>query len=90
MRQLGIGLLGFGTIGAGVVDGLQRNGALLAARLGVQLRLRAVADLDLERDRGVVVDQALLTRDAAAVVRDPTVDVVVELIGGCDAARQSP
>ena len=88
MRQLGIGLLGFGTIGAGVVDGLQRNGALLAARLGVQLRLRAVADLDLERDRGVVVDQALLTRDAAAVVRDPAVDVVVELIGGCDAARQ--
>ncbi|MCX6995908.1 MAG: homoserine dehydrogenase, partial [Kiritimatiellaeota bacterium] len=88
MKELGIGLLGFGTVGAGVVEGLQRNGALLAARLGVQFRLRSIADLDLERDRGVAVDRSLLTRDAAAVVRDPAVNVIVELIGGCGVARQ--
>jgi len=66
-RSIGIGLLGFGTVGAGVVEGLQRNGDLIAKRLGVNLSLRRVADLDLQRDRGVAVDPALLTQDAEAV-----------------------
>ena len=83
MKTIGIGLLGFGTVGAGVVEGLQRQGAMLSSRLGLGLALRRIADLDLERDRGVAVDRSLLTRDAAAVVNDPAVDVVVELIGGC-------
>ncbi len=80
-------MLGFGTVGAGVVEGLQRNGDLIAKRLGVNLSLRRVADLDLQRDRGVAVDPALLTQDAEAVIRDPDVDLVVELIGGTHAAR---
>jgi len=88
MKTIGIGLLGFGTVGAGVVEGLQRQDATLAARLGLGFALRRIADLDLERDRGVAVDRSLLTRDAAAVVNDPAVDVVVELIGGCGAAQQ--
>ena len=88
MKELGIGLLGFGTVGAGVVEGLQRNGTLLAQRLGVQLVLRKIADLDLETDRGVAVDRALLTRDAEAVIRDPTVDVIIELIGGTGVAKK--
>ncbi len=87
-KELGIGLLGFGTVGAGVVEGLQRNGALLAERLGVKLVLRKIADLDLDTDRGVTVERALLTRDAEAVVRDPNVDVVVELIGGTGMAKK--
>ncbi|TAN39016.1 MAG: homoserine dehydrogenase [Verrucomicrobia bacterium] len=87
-RELGIGLLGFGTVGAGVVEGLQRNGALMAERLGVKLVLHKIADLDLDRDRGVPVERALLTRDAEAVVRDPSVDVIVELIGGCGIAKK--
>ncbi len=86
--ELGIGLLGFGTVGAGVVEGLQRNGDLLAQRLGVKLVLRKIADLDLETDRGVAVDRALLTRDAEAVIRDPSVDVVIELIGGTGVAKK--
>ena len=87
-RELGIGLLGFGTVGAGVVEGLQRNGALMAERLGIKLVLRRIADVDLDRDRGVIVDRALLTRDAEAVIRDPSVDVIVELIGGCGIAKK--
>jgi len=87
MRDIGLGLLGFGTVGAGVVEGLQRNGELLSARLGARPVLRAVADLDIASDRGVAVDTGLLTRDAAAVVADPAVDVVIELIGGTGAAR---
>ena len=87
MKEAGVGLLGFGTVGAGVVDGLQRNAPLLAARLGVLPVLRKIADLDLESDRGVRVPDELLTRDAASVVGDPDVDIVVELIGGTGAAR---
>ena len=58
MKEIGIGLLGFGTVGAGVVEGLQQNGDLLARRLGVRLVLRRIADMDLDRDRGVKVDRA--------------------------------
>ena len=87
MQTVGIGLLGFGTVGAGVIEGLLRNGELLAQRLGVRPVLRAVADLDLETDRGVVVDPAILTKDARSVIANPAVDVVVELIGGTGIAR---
>ena len=88
MKELGIGLLGFGTVGAGVVEVLQHNGALLAQRLGVKLVFRQIADLDLDTDRGVAVDRALLTRDAESVIRNPAVDVVIELIGGTGAAKK--
>jgi homoserine dehydrogenase len=87
MREVGIGLLGFGTVGAGVVEGLQRNGDLLARRLGARPVLRRIADLDIVSERGVEVDPALLTTDAGAVVRDPATDVIIELIGGTGIAR---
>ena len=87
MKQVGVGLLGFGTVGAGVVDGLRRNRDVLANRLGIELVLRRIADVDIDRDRGVPVDRALLTRDAREVINDPSVDIVVELIGGTGIAR---
>jgi homoserine dehydrogenase len=88
MKEIGVGILGFGTVGAGVVEGLQRNGGLLSERIGVRPVVRRIADLDLERDRGVVVAPGVLTRDALGVVADPSVDVVVELIGGTTFARE--
>ncbi len=88
MKEIGVGLLGFGTVGAGVVEGLQRNADLLAQRVGAKPVLRWIADLDLDRDRGVAVDKAILTRDARAVVEDPKVDVIVELIGGVGIAKE--
>lgn len=87
MREIGVGLLGFGTVGAGVVRGLQDNGDLIAHRLGLRLVLRKVADLDIESDRGVNIDPSLLTTDAESVINDPSVDVVVELIGGVKIAK---
>jgi homoserine dehydrogenase len=87
MQDIGVGLLGFGTVGAGVVDALARNGELLASRAGVRPVLRRIADLDLDTDRGVAVDRSILTRDAQAVVDDPAIPVIVELIGGTGAAR---
>lgn len=87
MKELGVGLLGFGTVGEGVVRGLLENGDLLAERSGVRAVLRKIADIDLDRKRGVSVDASVLTTDAAAVVADPAVDIVVELIGGTGVAR---
>jgi homoserine dehydrogenase len=88
MRQIGVGIVGFGTVGAGVVDGLQRNRGKLAERLGIDIVLRRVADLDIATDRGVSIDPAILTTDARNVVGDPSIDIVVELIGGCGIARK--
>jgi homoserine dehydrogenase len=87
MKEIGIGLLGFGTVGAGVVKGLLDNGGLISERLGVKLVLRKVADIDTRKDRGVKLGPDVLVRDANAVIEDPAVNVVVELIGGTGAAR---
>lgn len=88
MARLGIGLIGFGTVGSGVVKLLRENGDLLARRLGVPLELIKVADLDLHRDRGVSVPARMLTTDANEVLSHPDVDVVVELIGGLEPAKR--
>lgn len=87
MKEIRIGLLGFGTVGVGVVEGLQRNNDILADRLGVRLVMRKIADLDTKRDRGVRIAPSLLTQDARSVIKDPEIDVVVELIGGTTAAK---
>jgi homoserine dehydrogenase len=84
---LRIGLLGFGNIGTGVIEALRDNGDLIAERCGRRLELRAIADLDITTARPVEVDRALLTTDANAVLRDPDIDLIIELIGGLEPAR---
>jgi len=87
MREIRVGLLGFGTIGTGVVRVFQNNARLLQDRLGVNLKLVRIADLDIVSDRGVKVDTGLLTTDASAIVEAPDIDIVIELIGGYEPAR---
>lgn len=87
MKPIGVGLLGFGTVGAGVVEGLRRNRERIAARIGTDVVLRRIADLDIDSDRGVKVDRGILTRNAQEVIDDPDVQIVVELIGGSGVAR---
>ncbi|HLC21751.1 MAG TPA: homoserine dehydrogenase [Candidatus Methylomirabilis sp.] len=86
MKTVQIGILGFGTVGSGVVKLIQENGALLERRLGGAIVIRKIADIDIARRRDVDVDPALLTTDAMAVLDDPAIDIVVELIGGRDPA----
>jgi homoserine dehydrogenase len=83
-----VGLLGFGTIGTGVAKVLARNASVIERRLGAPLRLVRIADLDLARDRGVDLRKIKFDADADGLVRDPGVDIVVELIGGTGAARR--
>lgn len=87
-ESVGVGLVGLGTIGTGVVKVLQRNAAVIEQRLGFPLRLVRVADLDLETDRGVDLDGIRFDADSAALIADPDVQIVVELIGGYEAAKR--
>jgi homoserine dehydrogenase len=87
MKEIRVGLLGFGTIGTGVVKVFQDNARLIEERLGARLVLARIADLDITTDRGVSVDADLLTTRAEDVVSAPDIDVVIELIGGYEPAR---
>ncbi len=86
-NAVGVGIIGFGTIGTGVVRVLAQHAAQIRARLGRPVRVVRIADLDLTSDRGVRIPAGALTNDARALIADPHVDVVVELIGGTEPAR---
>lgn len=87
MQQVRLGLAGAGTVGGGVFQALQRNGALMASRLGVSFKVVQVAVRDIRRKRAVEIPKSLLTTDWKAMVENPEVDVVCELIGGTKLAR---
>jgi len=87
-EAVGVGLLGFGTIGTGVVKLLQRNAAVIEQRLGFPLKLVRVADLDTQTDRGVDLRGVHFDADASSLLADPAVQIVVELVGGYDVARR--
>jgi len=82
-----VALLGFGTVGTGVVRILQANEELLSQRLGARLSLKKVVDLDTTTDRGVVLPSGVLTSNVEEVFGDPEIQVVIELIGGYEPAR---
>ncbi len=87
MKQIQIGLLGCGTVGTGVAKLLIENKDLLTARVGADLNLKWVADIDIETDRGIQFPAGVLTTDAQRVVTDPDIDMVIEMIGGEGIAR---
>jgi homoserine dehydrogenase len=88
MQQVDLGLIGGGTVGGGVFGAIQRNGALMASRLGVRLRIARVAVRDARKRRAVAIPRNLLSTDWKAVVHDPRVNLVVELMGGTTTARE--
>ncbi len=88
MKAIQVGLIGFGTVGMGVVRLLTEQRELLSRRLGTDLVLKRVVDLDLERPRAVTLDPERLTTRAEDILDDPDISIVVELIGGCGAARE--
>ena len=87
MKQIQIGLLGCGTVGTGVAKLLIENKDLLTSRVGADLNLKWVADIDIETDRGLQFPAGVLTTDAQRVVNDPDVDMVIEMIGGEGIAK---
>jgi len=83
-----IGVLGCGNVGAALVRLIEQQAGSIEARTGVRLEVVKVAVRNMSRERDVVLPEGLLTRDAHAVVADPGVDLVVEVIGGIEPARE--
>ena len=75
MKEIRIGILGFGTVGAGVVEGIQKNGKLMADRTGINPVVAKIADLDITTDRSIPVPDGVLTTDAMSVINDSTIDL---------------
>ena len=88
METVSVAVVGFGTVGSGVVRILLAERGRIAERAGVDLRLKYVCDIDIETDRGVDVPKELLTRSIDDVLADDEVTVVVELVGGIDFAKE--
>jgi homoserine dehydrogenase len=86
--MIGVGILGFGTVGTGTAQILLRNRHLLKERSGVDIKLKKIADLDITRDRGIKIPMGILTTHSDEVISDPDIHIVVELIGGTTVAKE--
>jgi len=87
-RVVRIGVLGCGNVGAAFVRLVEQQSSVIEQRTGVRLEIVSVAVRNMSRDRDVQLSEGLLTRDAHSVVADPNVDLVVEMIGGIEPARE--
>ena len=85
---MGVGILGCGTVGSALCQLVAEHGDTIAARSGVRLEIVRVAVHNIARDRPVTFADGVLTHDVDALVADPDVDVVVELMGGMEPARR--
>jgi homoserine dehydrogenase len=88
MQGVQVGILGLGTVGSGVYELLQKNGDLIRTRSDVDVRLNKVADIDASKKVQYAIPDNVFSADAADVVDNPDIDVVVELIGGTGIARE--
>ena len=86
MKEVKVGIIGFGTVGAGVAANILGNSDVIAKRANVKLVLSRIADLDITTDRGVKIPEGVLTTDAAEAIREA--DIVVELVGGTTVAKK--
>lgn len=81
-----IGLIGFGTIGSGVVEIFNKNLPIIEAKVNKKVNLKKIVDLDIETDRGVYVNLDQLSTDIKDIMDDPEIEIVIELIGGYNPA----
>jgi homoserine dehydrogenase len=87
MQGVTLGILGLGTVGSGVVRILRQNRQVIERRVGIPLSIKRIAVRDLKAKRATEVEAELLTTDPWAAVRDPDIDIIVELIGGIEPAK---
>jgi homoserine dehydrogenase len=87
MKKIAVGLIGFGTIGTGFARLLQENKDLISERVGAEIYLKRIADIDIVKSRGIAIESALLTTDAGDILNDTEICIVVELMGGYEPAR---
>ncbi len=88
MKNVNVGIIGFGTVGRGVVKTLLSKKNILKQRSGLSINLAKIADKDIRPRNGMRVPRKLLTKDINSVVKDRNIDIVVELIGGIHPAKE--
>ena len=88
MKPIQVGLMGLGTVGAGVFEVLRRNREEIFRRAGRGIELTMASRRDLAKARAIVGDAVAVTADPRDIIRNPDIDIVVELIGGYDLARE--
>ncbi len=87
-NDIKVGLIGFGTVGASAVRIINENNLKVSTRAGGKIIVKRIADKDITTGRGVKIDKKILTTDAYQVIKDPEIDIVVELIGGLEPAHK--
>jgi homoserine dehydrogenase len=88
MKSIQVGLLGIGTVGSGVFNVLTRNQTEIQRRAGCGIEITMVADLDVARAQAAVGPKVKVVNDARAIIANPEIDIVIELIGGYGIAKQ--
>jgi homoserine dehydrogenase len=89
MKKVTVGLIGFGTVGAGVVKILRDRKRLLAEKTGTEIVIKKIFDKDItSRRKGVTLEKGILTSDVSEILKDPQIDAVIELIGGIHPAKE--
>src|SRR3989441_862072 len=87
-QKINVGIIGLGTVGSGAFRILRDNAELIRHRVGVPVEVTKIAVRDATRDRGVVIPAGVLTTNPSQVIDDPNIDIVIELIGGYEPARE--
>ncbi len=87
MKNIKAGLVGFGTVGSGVVKLLKENQLVIEQRLGIPIILKRVMDLDITTNRGIELGDGVLTDQLDKILDDPEISIVIELIGGIEPAK---
>ena len=87
MKTINLGLIGLGTVGCSVVKLLEEKREILEKKAGVRFNLKKIADKDLDSTRSVKVNPEKLTSEVEEILNDPQIEIVVELIGGIEEAR---
>lgn len=87
MSVVNVGLIGAGTVGCGVIKVLDQNKEIIKKRTGITLNLKKIADIDPDRKRPVRIPRGKIIRDAGELINDPSIDIIIELIGGTTIAK---
>jgi len=87
-QKIAVGIIGMGTVGTGALRILRENAVLIRHRVGVPVEVTKIAVRDVRRDRGIDIPASLVTDQPSQIIDDPNIDIVVELIGGYEPARE--
>ncbi|MBA3070703.1 MAG: homoserine dehydrogenase [Nitrospirae bacterium] len=86
--MINVGIIGFGTVGTGTAKILLENKDVISQRIGFDINLKKIADLDIKKSRGIKLPEGILTANADEILNDPEINIVIELIGGIHPAKE--